>query len=54
MILNIENFVNVGVKTVQIKDVKHFWVKMSDVEKGLGLKKHVRFSKKRNKRHWLR
>ena len=38
MILTIENFVNAGVKTVQIKDVKHFWVKMKDVGDGLGLK----------------
>ena len=38
MILTIENFVNAGVKTVQIKDAKHFWVRMRDVEKGLGLK----------------
>ena len=38
MILNIENFINAGVKTVQIKNAKHFWVKMRDVEKGLGLK----------------
>ena len=38
MILNIENFVNAGVKTLQIKDAKHFWVKMKDVGDGLGLK----------------
>ena len=38
MILTIENFVNAGVKTVQVKDAKHFWVRMRDVEKGLGLK----------------
>ena len=38
MILTIENFVNAGVKTVQIKDVKHFWVKMKDVGDGLELK----------------
>ena len=38
MVLNIENVVNAGVKTVQIKDVKHFWVRMKDVQKGLGLK----------------
>ena len=38
MILKIENFVNAGVKTVQIKDVKHFWVKMKDVGDRLGLK----------------
>ena len=38
MVLKVENFVNAGVKTVQIKDAKHFWVKMRDVEKGLGLK----------------
>ena len=38
MILIIEHFVNAGVKTVQIKDAKHFWVRMRDVEKGLGLK----------------
>ena len=36
MILTIEYFVNAGIKTVQIKDVKHFWVRMRDVEKGLG------------------
>ena len=38
MILKVANFVNAGVKTVQIKDVKHFWVRMGDIEKGLGLK----------------
>ena len=38
MILTIENFVNADVKTVQVKNVKHFWVRMRDVEKGLGLK----------------
>ena len=38
MILTIENFVNAGVKTVRVKDAKHFWVRMRDVEKGLGLK----------------
>ena len=38
MILKIENFVNAGVKTVQIKDVKHFGVKMKDIEDRLGLK----------------
>ena len=36
--MKVENFVNAGVKTVQIKDAKHFWVKMRDVEKGLGVK----------------
>ena len=38
MILTIENFMNAGIKTVQVKDVKHFWVRRRDVEKGLGLK----------------
>ena len=38
MVLKVENFVNAGVKTVQIKDVKHIWVKMRDIEKGLALK----------------
>ena len=38
MTLKIENFVNAGVKTVKVKDAKHFWVRMRDVEKGLGLK----------------
>ena len=38
LIFTIENFVNAGVKTVQIKDAKHFWVRMRDVEKRLGLK----------------
>ena len=38
MILIIENFVNAGVKTVQVKDVKNFWVKMKDVGDGLGLR----------------
>ena len=37
MTLNIESFKNAGVKMVQIKDIKHFWVKMRDIEKGLGL-----------------
>ena len=38
MILTIENFVNAKIMTVQIKDKKHFWVKMKDVGDGLGLK----------------
>ena len=38
MILAIENFVNAGVKTVRIINKNYFWVKMKDVEKGLGLK----------------
>ena len=38
MILKVANSVNAGVRTVQIKDVKHFWVRMRDIEKGLGLK----------------
>ena len=38
MILTIENFVNVGVKTVRIINKNYFWVKMKDVGDGLGLK----------------
>ena len=38
MILTIENFVNARVKTVKLKDVKNFWVKIKDVGDGLGLK----------------
>ena len=38
MILAIENFVNAGFKTVRIINKNYFWVKMKDVEKGLGLK----------------
>ena len=38
MILTIDNFANAGVKTVKISDKKYFWVKMKDIENGLGLK----------------
>ena len=38
MILTIENFVNVGVKTVRIINKNYSWVKMKDVGDGLGLK----------------
>ena len=38
MILAVENYSNACVKTVQIKDSDHFWVKMRNVEKGLCLK----------------
>ena len=52
MILKIENFVNAGIKNVQIKAVKHFWVRMR-CRKGIRPKMLQIFGKTRNKRHWL-
>ena len=37
VVITIENYSNAGVNTITIKDEKLFWVKMSDVEKGLGI-----------------
>ena len=39
MVVNtVENYSNAGVKTITIKNEKLFWVKISDVENGLGIK----------------
>ena len=38
MVINVEYYENPKVHTVQIKNKKQFWVKMFDVQQGLGVK----------------
>ena len=38
VVITVENYANAGVHTITVKDEKLFWVKMIDVQKGLGLK----------------
>ena len=38
MVISVQNYLNAGVQTVQVKDEDFFWVKMSEVQKKLGVK----------------
>ena len=38
MVIGVQNYLNAGVQTVQVKDEGYFWVKMFDVQKKLGVK----------------
>ena len=38
MVIDVQNYLNAGVQTVQVKDEGYFWVKMFDVQKRLGVK----------------
>ena len=33
MVISVQDYLNAGVKTVQVKNKEFFWVKMSDVQK---------------------
>ena len=38
VIITVENYLNAKVHTITIKSKDHFWVKMTDVQDGLGIK----------------
>ena len=38
MIIGVQNYLNVSVQAVQVKDEDYFWVKMFNVQKKLGVK----------------
>ena len=38
MVISVQNYLNAGVQTVQVKDEDFFWVKMSEVQKKFGVK----------------
>ena len=38
MVISVKNYENARVHTVEVQNKKHFWVRMSNVQKGLGIK----------------
>ena len=38
VVINVENYINAKVHTITIKTINLFWVKMNNVQNGLGIK----------------
>ena len=45
--ITVENYLNAQVHTITVKNKDFFWVKMKNVQNGLGLKMYTWFSKKK-------
>ena len=48
VVITVGKYVNAGVDRITVENKKLFWVKIIDVEKGLGLKSMSDLVKKRN------
>ena len=47
VVITVEAYVNTGVHTIKVGEKKLFWLKMIDVQKGLGLKNSSHLVRKR-------